>query len=121
MGIEGVSSDEEDDDASARNGYKTYIIRRRPEYLSHNVSVLMRKLDWIYSTRLMASQKKGFTVRFREPGQIPSRRTEPICSLPVNAYDDVWYSKLGVMQRASLAAASTRHDFTVPADFLRHQ
>lgn len=121
MGVDGVSSDEYDEEATARNGYKTYTIRERPHFLSHEVSVLMRKLDWIYSVRLMAGQKKGFTTRFREPGHVPSSRTEPYLSLPINAYDTIWFSKLRIQEQLLIAAKPQRHDFAVPPALLKNK
>ncbi|KAI0689976.1 hypothetical protein C8T65DRAFT_588268, partial [Cerioporus squamosus] len=108
LGIDGMSSDEEDTAAP----FKRFRILVKP-WRHARVTTFLRTLDALYRLwRATSSQaeKRGSQPRLR---YISDKRStsHAVSRLPANAYDDVWYGEQSSVEQDNLRAREEPYDF----------
>ncbi|RDX40372.1 hypothetical protein OH76DRAFT_1366335 [Lentinus brumalis] len=110
LGVDGMSSDEEDDDAPFRR-FRAYDVPWRSEA----VTKMLRALDALHRRWRRKSSKRGAQPRMRYLANEPTATPTPaVPRLPSNAYKRPWYDDIPSFERDDLNARPTEFDFQVP-------
>ncbi|KAI9059345.1 hypothetical protein FKP32DRAFT_1579936 [Trametes sanguinea] len=110
LGVDGMSSDEEDIGAP----YLRYRILRKP-WRSEAVTSFLRVLDALHRWRRSRAAQgsiRGAPPRLRFMSTNVSENSRPVPGLPRNAYDDAWFNSRTAIQLEDLRANATAYNFT---------
>ncbi|KAG9097420.1 hypothetical protein FS749_006333 [Ceratobasidium sp. UAMH 11750] len=115
LGLEGMSSDEEDRTRDVRG---IYVIKRRKQ-LSSQVNHLKRQLDLVYSIHFKGPGSKGNQLRKRVDTGLVSKRRFKVPSLPLSCMDPGWLATLTDVQRGMYEFCDMKYDFSFPEELLQ--
>ncbi|KAI0695272.1 hypothetical protein C8T65DRAFT_584444 [Cerioporus squamosus] len=117
LGINGMSSDEEDEGAP----FVRYRVLVKP-WRSKVVTAFLRALDALhrrYRKRGDSGSKRGSPPRLRYLCDREST-SMAVPKLPINAYDDVWYEKQTGLKKDDLAARPTPYNFDIDESVIQY-
>ncbi|KAI0682106.1 hypothetical protein C8T65DRAFT_597539 [Cerioporus squamosus] len=112
LGVDGMSSDEEEENAPFRR-YRVYDVIWR----SDAVTKMLRALDALHRRWRRKSSKRGAQPRMRYlVDEVAQKPTRAVRRLPRNAYTPTWYNELKSFEKDNLNARPTDFDFRVPEE-----